>query len=835
MVAHKKVTVMLLEVASILMMHAVSSHAIPLKIYLLGGQSNMVGWASPSSDLPLPLQQPQADVMIYAGAEVDPAYAGYWSNLRPGFGLYRTYFGPEITFGRDMADKLGEKIALIKHAKGDTNLYYDWRPHDSGNGGAGYMYAGFTDTVANALASLDPNYEPEIVGMIWMQGESDAFRSDGLMKALAYEENLTNFIQSVRSDLGMPDLPFMIGQISDASIWTYGDIVQQAQFNVSQTVSNTALVVTTDLGLTDVYNQHYDSNGIMTLGTRFAESMSLLQNRLEASNPLPRNQAFEVALTTDMSWNPGKGADLHDVYFGTNYNDVNNATVATGLGVYRGNNAVQGPDAANRYRYNPGALKLNTTYYWRVDESDTNEPNGIPRRGPIWSFTVAGYIGVDDFESYTDDTDLRAMWNGNITLSTTKHNGLYAMRINNNSSAACTVIRSNWTEQGVKALVLYFHGDPNNTADKEMYVSLCDSKGASAVVTYGDNGEDIDDLRDSLWHEWNINLEEFSNGGVDLNNIGCLSVRFGDRIIQTESLGVLYVDDIRLYPPRCVAAYRAAGDITGDCVTDFEDLMIVTEDWLKSGYYSTGLIDRWEFNGDYNDTAGDNDGTPMGGASVFWDTSRGSSVLSLDGASAFVFIPYSPVVDFLQQFTISLWMKPSNNNQTNKYLLSFLDGGWKGIIYGYVNSTVEFFDGYAIGQNPRPGSQLLIADTNWHYIAYSYDGSIWAGYVDGSQVFAVQRYFSLTTSEHPLFDKSPILIGTYGPAGFFSGCIDDIRVYNHGLSAAEILDVMNGGDANQVYYPLLSSADLSGDNKIDLRDLAILANGWLEKRLWPNE
>ncbi|MDD5328346.1 MAG: sialate O-acetylesterase [Phycisphaerae bacterium] len=229
------------------------------KVFLLAGQSNMVGWCS-NSDLPLELQQPRPDIQIYWG--------GVWTYLRPGLGGNSSCFGPEITFCRDIVDaQPDEDIIFIKYAVSGTSLWYDWRPI------SGVQYINFMNAVNNALLSIS---EPEIVGMIWMQGESDAWESQSTLEhAQEYQQNLANFIQYVRTDLAVPDLPFVIGRISQSPVWTWGDIVRQAQANGSQTIANTALVDTDDLPLkTD--NIHYTTGGTVTLGTRFAEGINTL-------------------------------------------------------------------------------------------------------------------------------------------------------------------------------------------------------------------------------------------------------------------------------------------------------------------------------------------------------------------------------------------------------------------------------------------------------------------------------------------------------------------------------------------------------------------------------
>ena len=97
-----------------------------------------------------------------------------------------------------------------------------------------------------------------------------------------------------------------------------------------------------------------------------------------ASNPSPEDLATFVSLATDLSWTPGAYASTHDVYLGTDYNDVNDANRDSPLDVL----AKQDHDANT---YEPGALQVSTTYYWRIDEvNDTNI-----WEGDVWSFTTA--------------------------------------------------------------------------------------------------------------------------------------------------------------------------------------------------------------------------------------------------------------------------------------------------------------------------------------------------------------------------------------------------------------------------------------------------------------
>ena len=146
-----------------------------------------------------------------------------------------------------------------------------------------------------------------------------------------------------------------------------------------------------------------------------------------------------------------------------------------------------------------------------------------------------------------------------------------------------------WTASGVKALTLWFYGDPNNDADdtEQMYVGLEDSSGPDSYteVRYGDNGEDMNDVKIAEWQEWNIDLQDFNDAGVDLTDVNKVYIGFGDRdnLWFSGGEGIVYFDDIILYPPRCVPKYGPVGDISGDCIVDIADLEIMVDEWLDSG------------------------------------------------------------------------------------------------------------------------------------------------------------------------------------------------------------------------------------------------------------
>jgi hypothetical protein len=118
-----------------------------------------------------------------------------------------------------------------------------------------------------------------------------------------------------------------------------------------------------------------------------------------------------------------------------------------------------------------------------------------------------------------------------------------------NSDEVCTAVFSNvqtigsvtpmtWTHQAIGVEM------PSNDAEL-MYVVIDDS-----AVVYNENPNAS---LATEWTEWNIDLQRFADQGVNLTNISRIGLGFGDRNNpRAGGSGLVYFDDIRLYPPQPV-------------------------------------------------------------------------------------------------------------------------------------------------------------------------------------------------------------------------------------------------------------------------------------------
>jgi len=278
-----------------------------------------------------------------------------------------------------------------------------------------------------------------------------------------------------------------------------------------------------------------------------------------AWSPSPANGSTpDVKVAMPLSWSAGENAVEHDVYFGIDRNAVDSADAADTSGVYRGRQSGT--------TYNPleGVEWGGGPYYWRIDEYNTD---GTISKGRVWSFTVADFLLVDDFESYNDIDPPDAnsfrifdVWidgfgvatNGALVGNdlppyaerTVVHGGVQSMiyRYDNNqmtSEATLTLVnRRDWTEEGVTKLSLWLIGDAAN-APERLFVAL----NGTAVVYHADTNV----AQTSAWTEWVIDLQAFADQGVNLANVNTLTIGFGTKNSPAAGgTGTMYFDDIRL-------------------------------------------------------------------------------------------------------------------------------------------------------------------------------------------------------------------------------------------------------------------------------------------------
>jgi len=175
------------------------------------------------------------DVQIFT---VDGNRSG---GLTVGYGVDSTKTGPEFGFGWQVTNTFAEDVLIIKTCWGGKSLKTDFRPPSAvqeRGGEVGFYYEQMFTELSDVLANIGdyvPGYTGqgyEFKGFGWHQGWNDRVDQSAVNE---YEDNLVDFINDVRSELGIAELPFVvantgIGGPSEAN--TRALALMQAQLNV---------------------------------------------------------------------------------------------------------------------------------------------------------------------------------------------------------------------------------------------------------------------------------------------------------------------------------------------------------------------------------------------------------------------------------------------------------------------------------------------------------------------------------------------------------------------------------------------------------------------------
>jgi len=200
-------------------------------------------------------------------------------------------------------------------------------------------------------------------------------------------------------------------------------------------------------------------------------------------------------------------------------------------------------------------------------------------------------------------------------------------------------------------------------------------------------------------------------------------------------------------------------------------------EWSKPATFEMGLLKKSDWSGSW-----------ITSLSVpnFVEGKFGRAV-PLDGKSEGVSVAHYNALKS-KRITIAAWIKQRRFTDRWQNIVRKEDGGPKGGIY-FLELGQEFgkrgiWFGAVIGGKFHTKCTEIegsrIADGSWHHVAGSFDGENIRIYLDGSEL----QHWPVR-GEMSLQGQSELQIGYWGPE-WFDGSIDEVRIYNRGLSADEI-------------------------------------------------
>jgi len=609
------------------------------------------------------------------------------------------------------------------------------------------------------LHSNDPTH-------MWLSGMGDPtpttqYEFDRTYKL--HELWVWNSNQSVESFVGLGAKDVVIEVSTDGDTWTLLENVPP--FAQASGQNGYAHNTTIDLGgALAKYVKLTITGGYGMIPQYGLSELRFLYIPTHAREPQPEDAATDVAVDTVLKWRAGREAASHQVSLSTDPD-----AVAQGTG------AVDTTEAS----YEPGALDLAATYYWKVVE--VNETETPPAHtGDTWSFSTQEFLVVDDFEGYNDDC-ARIFFAWEDGLGHTGSEGIEGCNVapsngNNGGSivgndvspfAEQGIVHSgrqsmplayddafglseatlrlspaqDWTKHGVKGLALWFAGDPANTGT-DLYVKVNNTK-----VSYDGPA---DSLTVRTWQMWYIDLQGL---GGNLSNVSSLTIGL------SSGQGMIYIDDITLSPHERNLVQPVDPD-------------------------PANLLAHLAFDGNANDSAGGLNGTLIENAS--FDAGQQGQALSLNTVTVtdYVEITGYKGIEGTSAFSMALWLKTAETIEQQIVYFGTQTNGQRCEFRVHTNGHIRMGAG---------GGQVEgftdVTDGNWHHVVVTIKENATTSssdvriYVDGRD----DTQESTDTQAYDIVSEWDLTIG-YRPSQadrFLIGQIDEFYLYDRVLSPAE--------------------------------------------------
>nr|CEL18799.1 Chitinase [Kibdelosporangium sp. MJ126-NF4]CTQ96348.1 Chitinase (EC 3.2.1.14) [Kibdelosporangium sp. MJ126-NF4] len=178
----------------------------------------------------------------------------------------------------------------------------------------------------------------------------------------------------------------------------------------------------------------------------------------------------------------------------------------------------------------------------------------------------------------------------------------------------------------------------------------------------------------------------------------------------------------------------------------------------------------------------------LSGAS--WTTGHTGGALSFNGVDNLVTVADAPDLRLSNAMTLEAWVRPTNVTDWRTVVLKERPDN---LSYGLYSSGPGYSSAWFTSSGgDRSVNGPALAANAWSHLAVTYDGTTLRLYVNGDQAATAPAAGPMISSTSPLRLGGNLLWNEY-----FAGQLDDVRVYNRALSAAEVLtdkDIPVAGD-----------------------------------------
>jgi len=180
------------------------------------------------------------------------------------------------------------------------------------------------------------------------------------------------------------------------------------------------------------------------------------------------------------------------------------------------------------------------------------------------------------------------------------------------------------------------------------------------------------------------------------------------------------------------------------------------------------------------------------------------------------------------QITVSAWVSFEGVPEGAFVTIPLIE---KGEVYkltaGLHDSDDPLRFGFAVlGEEASCEHQPEFEARRWYHVVGTYDGQRICSYIDGT-LWASKDHVTVLTHTNPTTIGGPVPAGDTPLFRSTPYRIDEVRMYSRALTPAEVYERFYTASQVLRYEQSLIPGDASRDGRVDLRDLAIMADNWL--------
>jgi hypothetical protein len=276
-------------------------------------------------------------------------------------------------------------------------------------------------------------------------------------------------------------------------------------------------------------------------------------------------------------------------------------------------------------------------------------------------------------------------------------------------------------------------------------------------------------------------------------------------------------------------------DLNQDCFVNNLDLFEIAKQWLSNTTINNGLIGYWPFdivpgqnttdpnfigwNTCVDVSDNHNDGFVQG---ALYEAGAKGTALRFDGIDDFVEIPTTNTLDSTTNtISLSAWIYLQGNVIANEaeIVSKHVSYGksWRFKMHGNGNqrsngNELAFADSNNVSYAYTCTNETNIDPNQWQHVIVMDEQGVVDTYLNGELINTCNNGYGIPPSLN-----ASIFVGSFkGTSKFFTGMIDELRIYDRILTESEIQYLSNG-----------LSADYTDNDFVNLSDISIISTEWL--------